>query len=43
MMLAPDLLDRRALALIAVIDPFERPVHSPIAIAAAGVRVVAKQ
>lgn len=43
MMLAPDLLDRRALALIAVIDPFGRPVHSSIAIAAVGVRVVAKQ
>lgn len=43
MMLAPDLLDRRALALIAVIDPFGRPVHSPITITAAGVRVVAKQ
>ena len=43
MMLNPDLLDRRALALLALVDPFGRPVRSPVAIAAPGVRVVAKR
>lgn len=43
MMLTPDLLDRRALALIALVDPFGRPVLSPVGIAAPGVRVIAKR
>ena len=42
MMLAPDLLDRRALALIALVDAFGRPVRSPVSIVAEGVRVVGK-
>ena len=42
MMLAPDLLDRRALALIALVDPYGRPVRSPVSIAADGVRFVGK-
>ncbi len=43
MMLAPDLLDRRALALIALVDPFGRPVAAPVSIAAPGIRFVAKR
>ena len=42
MMLAPDLLDRRALALIALRDAFGRPVTSPVTVSAAGVRTVVK-
>jgi hypothetical protein len=42
MMLAPDLLDRRALALIAVRDAFGRAVTSPVIVEAAGVRTVVK-
>lgn len=42
MMLVPDRLDRRALALIALVDPFGRPVRSPVAVASPGVRVVGK-
>jgi hypothetical protein len=42
MMLAPDRLDRRALALLALVDPYGRPVDAPVSVAAAGVRVVAK-
>jgi len=42
MMLAPDLLDRRALALIALRDAFGRPVTSPITVSAAEVRIVVK-
>jgi len=43
MMLAPDLLDRRALALIELVDPVGRPVRSPVLVSAAGVRVVSKR
>lgn len=41
-MLAPDLLDRRALALIALVDPYGRPVPGPARIEGDGVRSVAK-
>lgn len=43
MMRAPDLLDRRALALLALRDAFGRPVTSPVVVRAAGVRTVAKK
>jgi hypothetical protein len=43
MMPTPDLLDRRALALIALVDPFGRPVAAPVSVAAAGVRIVGKR
>jgi hypothetical protein len=42
MMLAPDLLDRRALALIALVDPFGRPLHGPVRISGEGLRAAAK-
>jgi hypothetical protein len=42
MMLAPDLLDRRALALISLIDAYGRPVEGPVRIVGDGVRTVAK-
>ena len=42
MMLAPDLLDRRALALISLIDAYGRPVEGPVRIVGGGVRTVAK-
>lgn len=41
-MLAPDLLDRRALALIRLVDPYGRPVAGPVRIEGDGLRVVAK-
>ena len=41
-MLAPDLLDRRALALISLVDAFGRPVDGPVRIVGDGVRTVAK-
>jgi hypothetical protein len=41
-MLSPDLLDRRALALIALVDPFGRPLTTPAALSGAGLRTVAK-
>jgi hypothetical protein len=43
MMLTPDLLDRRALALIRLIDVYGRPVEGPVRIESAGVRSVAKK
>jgi hypothetical protein len=42
MMLSPDLLDRRALALIALVDPFGRPLVGPARLTGEGVRTVAK-
>lgn len=42
MMLTPDLLDRRALALIALVDPFGRPLTGPALLTGDGVRTVAK-
>jgi len=42
MMLTPDLLDRRALALIALVDPFGRPLAGPAFLTGDGVRTVAK-
>ena len=42
MMLAPDLLDRRALALLSLVDVFGRPVDGPVRIVGDGVRTVAK-
>lgn len=42
MMLSPDLLDRRALALLALVDGYGAPVVGPVVIAAKGVRTVAK-
>jgi hypothetical protein len=42
MMLSPDLLDRRALALIALIDPLGRPLIGPARITGDGVRTAAK-
>ena len=42
MMLSPDLLDRRALALIALVDPFGRPLGGPAQLTGAGLRTVAK-
>jgi hypothetical protein len=41
-MLAPDLLDRRALALLRLVDAWGRPVTGPVAIEGPGVRAVAK-
>jgi hypothetical protein len=41
-MLAPDLLDRRALALVRLVDVYGRPVEGPVVIDGAGVRSVAK-
>jgi hypothetical protein len=42
MMLAPDLLDRRGLALLAFIDSWGRPVDGPVQVLGDGVQVVAK-
>lgn len=42
MMLSPDLLDRRALALIALVDPFGRPLVGPAQLTGEGLRTVAK-
>lgn len=42
MMLAPDLLDRRALALIALVDPFGRPLVGPALLTGDGLRTVSK-
>jgi hypothetical protein len=42
MMLAPDLLDRRALALIALVDPFGRPLVGPALLSGEGLRTVSK-
>ena len=42
MMLAPDLLDRRALALLALRDSFGRPVRSPVLVTGEGVRTLIK-
>lgn len=41
-MLAPDLLDRRALALIALVDPFGRPLVGSAQLRGEGLRTVAK-
>lgn len=41
-MLAPDLLDRRALGLIAIVDPFGQPVRAGVSIGAPGVRLLRK-
>jgi hypothetical protein len=41
-MLSPDLLDRRALALIALVDPFGRPLDGPAQLTGEGLRTVAK-
>lgn len=41
-MLAPDLLDRRALALLRLVDVAGRPVLGPVRIEGDGVRIVAK-
>lgn len=42
MMLSPDLLDRRALALIALVDPFGRPLVGPAQLTGNGLRTAAK-
>lgn len=42
MMLAPDLLDRRVLALLALRDSFGRPVRSPALVTGEGVRTLVK-
>lgn len=42
MMLSPDLLDRRALALVELRDPWGRPLISPARLSGEGLRVVAK-
>lgn len=42
MMVAPDLIDRRALALLALVDGFGRPVLGPVEVATPGVRVIGK-
>ena len=42
MMLSPDLLDRRTLALIALVDPFGRPLVGPALLGGDGLRTVAK-
>jgi hypothetical protein len=42
MMLSPDLLDRRALALIALLDPFGRALDGPAQLTGEGLRTVAK-
>jgi len=42
MMLAPDLLDRRALACIRLVDAYGRPVGGPVIIVGDGVRTIAK-
>jgi len=42
MMLSPDLLDRRALALLALVDPFGRPLQGPALLSGEGLRSVAK-
>jgi hypothetical protein len=42
MMASPDLLDRRALALIRLMDVYGRPVEGPVRIESDGVRSVAK-
>jgi hypothetical protein len=41
-MLTPDLLDRRALALLALIDPLGRPLVAPARLTGDGVRTAAK-
>jgi hypothetical protein len=41
-MLAPDLLDRRALALVRLVDAWGRPVEGPVVIEGPGVRALAK-
>jgi len=43
MMLSPDLLDRRALALLAFVDVYGRPVDGPVLVNGDGVQSVAKQ
>jgi len=43
LMLRPDLLDRRALALLALTDGYGRPVEGPVSIAAKGVRCLGKR
>lgn len=42
MMLSPDLLDRRALALLSLVDPTGRPPSGPVRIEGVGVRTTAK-
>jgi hypothetical protein len=42
MMVSPDLLDRRALALLRLVDVHGRPVAGPVRIAGDGVRTIAK-
>jgi hypothetical protein len=41
-MLAPDILDRRAVALLELIDPFGRPLLSPATVIGVGTRIFAK-
>lgn len=41
-MLSPDLLDRRALALLRLLDPFGRPLTGPAILTGDGLRTVAK-
>ena len=41
-MLAPDLLDRRALALVALIDVYGAPVAAPVRVVGDGIRTVPK-
>lgn len=43
LMLSPDLLDRRALALLALTDGYGRPLEGPVALAGDGVRFVGKR
>jgi hypothetical protein len=40
---APEPVDRRALAALALLDPFGRPVTGAIRVAAAGIRVIVKR
>jgi hypothetical protein len=42
MMLSPDLLDRRALALLALVDPFGRPLGGPAQLSGESLRTVSK-
>jgi hypothetical protein len=41
-MLSPDLLDRRALALLRLVDVYGRPVEGPVRVEGDGVRLIAK-
>lgn len=41
-MLAPDILDRRALALLELVDPFGKPLLSPVTVSGEGISIFAK-